>query len=200
MRADLGDGYAEALWAAHKDMPKSADFVMYWWNQAARHVAAAAKKGGSGKPRRFGFITTNSIRQTFNRRVIEKALTGKPPLSIIFAIPDHPWMKSADKATVRIAMTVVVHGGGAGRQLRGGRFGEWAEYGSAGGEAGGTGGSDFGGDTDWRPCQCGHAFEIKCWSRPNGVQTSWPRLRNRPSDSENVRDCDGEETNLPFAI
>ncbi|WP_417467682.1 class I SAM-dependent DNA methyltransferase [Maricaulis sp.] len=110
LRADLGDGYAEALWAAHKDMPKSADFVMYWWNQAARHVAAGAKKGGSGKPRRFGFITTNSIRQTFNRRVIEKALTGKPPLSIIFAIPDHPWMKSADKAAVRIAMTVVVPG------------------------------------------------------------------------------------------
>ncbi|WP_417490417.1 class I SAM-dependent DNA methyltransferase [Maricaulis sp.] len=110
LRADLGDGYAEALWAAHKDMPKSADFVMYWWNQAARHVAAGAKKGGGGKPRRFGFITTNSIRQTFNRRVIEKALSGKPPLSIIFAIPDHPWMKSADKAAVRIAMTVVVPG------------------------------------------------------------------------------------------
>ena len=110
LRADLGDGYTEALWAAHKDMPRSADFVMYWWNQAARHLAAGTKKGGGGKPRRFGFITTNSIRQTFNRRVIEQALTGKPPLSIIFAIPDHPWMKSSDKAAVRIAMTVVAPG------------------------------------------------------------------------------------------
>jgi SAM-dependent methyltransferase len=110
LRAELGDGYAEALWSAHSDMPKSADFVMYWWNQAARHVAEGAKKGGSGQPRQFGFITTNSIRQTFNRRVIEKALTGKPPLSLVYAIPDHPWMKSADKAAVRIAMTVAAPG------------------------------------------------------------------------------------------
>ena len=110
LRAELGDGYAEALWAAHGDMPKSADFVMYWWNQAARRVAAGAKAGGGGRPRRFGFITTNSIRQTFNRRVIEKALSGKPPLSLIYAIPDHPWMKSADKAAVRIAMTVAAPG------------------------------------------------------------------------------------------
>jgi len=110
LRAELGDGYAEALWAAHSDMPKSADFVMYWWNQAARRVAAGAKKGGGERPRRFGFITTNSIRQTFNRRVIEKALSGKPPLSLVYAIPDHPWMKSADKAAVRIAMTVAAPG------------------------------------------------------------------------------------------
>ena len=110
LRAELGDGYAEALWSAHRDMPKSADFVMYWCNQAARHVAEGAKKGGSGKPHQFGFITTNSIRQTFNRRVIEKALTGKPPLSLVYAIPDHPWMKSADRAAVRIAMTVAAPG------------------------------------------------------------------------------------------
>lgn len=110
LRADLGDGYAEALWAAHSDMPKSADLVMYWWNQAAKHVAGAAKKGGGGRPRQFGFITTNSIRQTFNRRVIEKALSGKPPLSLIYAIPDHPWMKSADRAAVRISLTVAAPG------------------------------------------------------------------------------------------
>jgi len=110
LRADLGDGYAEALWAAHSDMPKSADLVMYWWNQAAKQVAGAAKKGGGGRPRQFGFITTNSIRQTFNRRVIEKALSGKPPLSLIYAIPDHPWMKSADRAAVRISLTVAAPG------------------------------------------------------------------------------------------
>ncbi len=114
LRADLGDGYAEALWAAHSDMPKSADLVMYWWNQAAKQVAGAAKKGAktgtSGRPRQFGFITTNSIRQTFNRRVIEKALSGKPPLSLIYAIPDHPWMKSADRAAVRISLTVAAPG------------------------------------------------------------------------------------------
>ena len=105
LRAELGDGYAEALWGAHKAMPKSADFVMYWWHHAADLTAKAAKAKVK-TPRRFGFITTNSLRQTFNRRVVEQALSGKPPLSIIYAIPDHPWMKSADKAAVRIAMTV----------------------------------------------------------------------------------------------
>lgn len=109
LRASLGDGYAEALWAAHPKMPKSADLVMYWWDQAARLTAAGAKNK-SRKPRRFGFITTNSLRQTFNRRVVEAALSGKPPLSLVFAIPDHPWQKSAEKAAVRIAMTVAEPG------------------------------------------------------------------------------------------
>jgi len=109
LRAELGDGYAEALWKAHPAMPKSADFVMYWWHTAADLTARAAKAKKT-TPRRFGFITTNSLRQTFNRRVVEKALSGKPPLSLVYAIPDHPWMKSADKAAVRIAMTVAAPG------------------------------------------------------------------------------------------
>jgi hypothetical protein len=109
LRASLGDGYAEALWAAHPRMPKSADLVMYWWDQAAR-LTAAGVKNKSRKPRRFGFITTNSLRQTFNRRVVEAALSGKSPLSLIYAIPDHPWQKSAEKAAVRIAMTVAEPG------------------------------------------------------------------------------------------
>lgn len=80
-------------------MPESADFVMYWWHKAAELVRA-------GEIRQFGFITTNSLRQTFNRRVIEKHMAASPPLSIAFAIPDHPWVDSADGADVRIAMTV----------------------------------------------------------------------------------------------
>ncbi|TRO96913.1 class I SAM-dependent DNA methyltransferase [Glycocaulis profundi] len=109
LRAALGDGYAEALWRAYPHMPRSADFVMYWWGKAADLTAKAAKAKAK-TPRRFGFITTNSLRQTFNRRVVEAALSGKPPLSILYAIPDHPWMKSADKAAVRIAMTVAAPG------------------------------------------------------------------------------------------
>jgi len=71
---------------------------MYWWQQGPADP--------QGKLRRFGFITTNSIRQAFNRRVIEQHLAGNPPLSLAFAIPDHPWVDSADGAAVRIAMTV----------------------------------------------------------------------------------------------
>lgn len=111
MRRALGDGYVEALRTAWGMVPDSADFVMYWWEQAAELTR-------QGKLQRFGFITTNSLRQTFNRRVIERHLVGAPlagaqsgqvqdlPLQIVFAIPDHPWVDSTDGAAVRIAMTV----------------------------------------------------------------------------------------------
>jgi len=106
MRDALGDGYAEALWAAYPKMPKSADFVMYWWDKAATRTRAWMPKTGKGT-RRFGFITTNSLRQTFNRRVLEPHLSDpKKPLSLIMAIPDHPWVDIALAAAVRIAMTV----------------------------------------------------------------------------------------------
>ncbi len=97
MREALGDGYAEALRAAYPDVPDSVDFVLYWW-----HKAAAAVQ--SGRTRRFGLITTNSLTQTFNRRVIAHATVGKKPLKLLWAIPDHPW--TDEGAAVRIAMTV----------------------------------------------------------------------------------------------
>jgi hypothetical protein len=143
VRQDLGDGYAETLRAAYPEVPESADFVMYWWHKAAALVRA-------GAVRRFGLITTNSLRQTFNRRVVEGHLKVVPdfsrpnlpqaepvpalakgaspentcafsqknavptkvgdyfasPLSLLFAIPDHPWVDTAEGAAVRIAMTV----------------------------------------------------------------------------------------------
>jgi hypothetical protein len=111
MRAELGDGYAEACWKARKHMPGGADFVMHFWDEAALRLARKATAKSPNSLRRFGFITTNSITQTFSRRVVEKALSGKQPVSLIFAVPDHPWMKAADKAAVRIAMTVAEKGG-----------------------------------------------------------------------------------------
>jgi hypothetical protein len=107
MRATLGDGYVEALRKTWGDVPESSDFVMYWWHKAAETVRA-------GKAQRFGFITTNSLRQTFNRRVVQAQLEAKEPLSLIFAIPDHPWVDSGDGAAVRIAMTVGQAGDHAG--------------------------------------------------------------------------------------
>ncbi|MEF2557390.1 DNA methyltransferase [Aurantimonas sp. C2-5-R2] len=106
LRARLPAGRVEALWAAHKHMNESADLVMYWWDRAADILLR------KGSPlRRFGFVTTNSISQVFQRRVMEKHLSAKKPLSIIMAIPDHPWTKqSRDSAAVRIAMTVAEAG------------------------------------------------------------------------------------------
>lgn len=98
MRGALGDGYVEALRQAHADVPDNVDYVLYWWNHAAKLARA-------GRIIRFGFITTNSISQTFARRVLQRHMAAKPPLSLVFAIPDHPWVDSEEGAAVRIAMT-----------------------------------------------------------------------------------------------
>ncbi|MBI5608598.1 MAG: class I SAM-dependent DNA methyltransferase [Deltaproteobacteria bacterium] len=105
MRTALGDGYVEALRAAWSEVPETIDFVMYWWH-------AAAKVLGAGGIRQFGFITTNSITQTFNRQVIADH-SGKE-VRLAFAIPDHPWVDSTEGAAVRVAMTSAVRGTGDG--------------------------------------------------------------------------------------
>lgn len=110
MRRALGDGYVDAVRNTWPEVPESADFVMYWWHNAAEAVRA-------GTARRFGFITTNSIKQTFNRRVVQAQLDAKPPLSLAFAIPDHPWVDAVDGAAVRIAMTVGAADGADGTLL-----------------------------------------------------------------------------------
>ena len=111
LRARLGDAYVTALWAAHPTMGRSADFVMYWWDRAAELLV---QKGTRLK--RFGLVTTNSITQEFSRRVIARRLEGRPPVSIVHAIADHPWTRATrDAAAVRIAMTVVEAGTRDGR-------------------------------------------------------------------------------------
>ncbi|MDU0372097.1 class I SAM-dependent DNA methyltransferase [Hymenobacter endophyticus] len=105
MRDLLGDGYADALRKAYKGkVPDSADLVMYWWDNAAEALR-------SGKTERFGFITTNSLTQTFNRRVLQRHMEADGnPISLSFAIPDHPWVDAAAGAAVRVAMTVAQPG------------------------------------------------------------------------------------------
>lgn len=103
MRQALGDGYVEAVRGVYQEVPDTSDLVMYWWHRAADLLK-------DGNIRRFGFITTNSVTQTQGRKVIESHLTGEPPLSIVFAMPDHPWVDTADGAAVRIAMTTVTQG------------------------------------------------------------------------------------------
>lgn len=105
MRAALGDGYVQALRGAWPEVPESADFVMFWWHHAAAQVAA-------GHTRRMGLITTNSLRQTFNRRVVQAALDKGTHLEM--AVADHPWVDGANGAAVRIAMTVLASGAGEG--------------------------------------------------------------------------------------
>jgi hypothetical protein len=100
IRERCGGGYAETLWRAHEHINESADYVMYWWDRAAEIVARA-------KAQRFGLVTTNSITQLFSRRVVADHLDAEAPVSLMMAIPDHPWTKATpEAAAVRIAMTV----------------------------------------------------------------------------------------------
>jgi len=110
MRTELGDGYAEAAWKTRPKIPRGADFVMHFWDEAATRLLRKPMKGNRNPLRRFGFITTNSVTQTFSRRVIERHAKVKNPLSLVYAVADHPWQKAPGKAAVRIAMTVAACG------------------------------------------------------------------------------------------
>ncbi len=106
IRERLGSDYAEALWKTYSHVNPSADYVMYWWDRAADILT---RKGT--RLRRFGFVTTNSITQVFQRRLVEQRIKAAQPISIMLAVPDHPWTKaSKDSAAVRIAMTVAEAG------------------------------------------------------------------------------------------
>lgn len=107
MRLALGDGYVDALRRSHKNIPATSDYVMYWWDHSALLI-------GKDRIARFGLVTTNSITQAFNRKVLNAHLKAKDPVSIDFAIPDHPWVDTIDGAAVRISMTVASKGHHAG--------------------------------------------------------------------------------------
>src|SRR5690606_33370519 len=99
MRLALGDGYVEALRSAWPEVPETSDFVMYWWHYAAQLTRQGALE-------RFGFITTNSIQQTFNQRVVQPHITDKKrAIFLEFACHDNQWVDRSDGDAVQIAMT-----------------------------------------------------------------------------------------------
>ena len=151
LRDRLGSAYAEALWAANPRVPKSADFVMQWWDRAAEILTRPGTR-----LRRFGFVTTNSITQVFSRRVIEGWLAPSPSpsgeglgvghvtgsalpspdsphpnpspegegldkLHLTLAIPDHPWTR-ATKDAAAVRIAMTVAEAGAGAKDGGGRL------------------------------------------------------------------------------
>ncbi len=107
IRQARGDGYVDALRQAYPDVPEKADYVMFWWECAARLIRARGLI-------RFGLITTNSITQTFQKRVVVPHLdAAATPLRFVYAVADHPWVEASDGAAVRIAMTVAELAGGS---------------------------------------------------------------------------------------
>jgi hypothetical protein len=100
MKKRLGKGYVKAIRKAWPKIASSVDFVVYWWDIAAHQVSL-------GQSRQGGFITTSSISQVLNRGTVWARLNAKKPISIAFAVPDHPWRDLGTDAAVRIAITVV---------------------------------------------------------------------------------------------
>ncbi len=99
IRLTLGGSYLDTVRAMYPLVPENCDFVLYWWHKAALLAS-------EGRINRFGFITTNSITQSFAGKLLAQHMQGKNPVSLLFAIPDHPWVQTEDGAAVRIAMTV----------------------------------------------------------------------------------------------
>ncbi len=97
----FGAGYVDAIKGAFPEVNGSADFVIWWWWRCADLVS-------KGKLRRFGLVTTNSIKHAFDREVVAEAVE-KMGLRLTYAIPDHPWYDEG--AAVRIAMTVATKEG-----------------------------------------------------------------------------------------
>jgi hypothetical protein len=96
MRDALGDGYTTTIRNVYQEVSETVDFVMYWW-----HKAAVSTRDNNLK--RFGFITTNTISQVWQRKVIDFHSNQKKSIRLVFAISDHPWIDAG--AAVRIAMT-----------------------------------------------------------------------------------------------
>jgi SAM-dependent methyltransferase len=114
MRERLGSEYVDALRETYARVGDSVDLVMYWWARAADLLSDP-----EDALRRFGYVTTSSITQTFNRRVLERYIGDGKPLCLVLAVPNHPWEKSgkgegAKAAAVRIAMTVAERGDAEG--------------------------------------------------------------------------------------
>ncbi|MFL5384088.1 MAG: class I SAM-dependent DNA methyltransferase [Longimicrobiaceae bacterium] len=97
-REAFGDGYVNVLRSVYKDVPDTADYVMYWWYRAAEEVTA-------GVTNRAGLITTNTITQKQNRAVI--ATAHERGAKVVWAVADHPWVDEAGSAAVRVAFTIL---------------------------------------------------------------------------------------------
>jgi hypothetical protein len=97
-REALGDGQLDALRSVYPLVPDGADYVMYWWYRAGQEVA-------KDRTVRSGLITTRTITQPLNRRVVTRM--RESGASIVWAVPNHPWIDEHDAAAVRVAFTVL---------------------------------------------------------------------------------------------
>ena len=93
LNANLGEDYVSSLFMVYEgSVPAEADLVCYWFVKAGEHI-------GSGKAKRAGLVSTNSIRGGANRRALQTATEDRP---IFEAWSDEPWV--IDGAAVRVSL------------------------------------------------------------------------------------------------
>ncbi len=93
MRGELGDAYTQALRSIYLGrVPGGADLVTYWFEKARSQI----ESHGLGAA---GLVTTNSIRQAANRRVLDRVCATT---RIFEAWSDEPWVN--DGAAVRVSL------------------------------------------------------------------------------------------------
>jgi type II restriction/modification system DNA methylase subunit YeeA len=93
MRAELGDGYTEALRECFKGrVPGGADLVTYWFEKARAQIEA-------GKCAAAGLVATNSIRGGANRKVLDRIVVSG---EIFDAWADEDWINEG--AAVRVSL------------------------------------------------------------------------------------------------
>ncbi len=108
LRAELGDGYVDALFAAWRDRVRpEADLCCYWFEKARQHVA-------EGKCKRAGLLATQGIRGGANRETLKRI---KATGDIFFAESDRPWILNG--ANVHVSMVGFDDGSGKERVLDG---------------------------------------------------------------------------------
>lgn len=92
MISSLGEVYTRNIRAAYPQISPFSDLVCWWFYKASRHLEA-------GNAKRFGFVSTNSIRGGKNRKVIEDTIRHS---QITDTWPDEAWI--VDGAAVRVSI------------------------------------------------------------------------------------------------
>ena len=93
LNANLGEDYVSSIFTVYEGrVPAEADLVCYWFVKAGEHI-------GSGKAKRAGLVSTNSIRGGANRRALQTATEDCP---IFEAWSDEPWVING--AAVRVSL------------------------------------------------------------------------------------------------
>lgn len=95
LRTQMGDALVDRMFAMYAGrVPAEADLVVYWLEKGLQALVR-------GSSQRVGFVTTNSVRGSANRPVMDKIVAGP---GIVAAWADEPW--TVEGAAVRVSLLI----------------------------------------------------------------------------------------------